>query len=410
MADRRGVAGALVAALCALLLPAAAITQEVPLYQHQPDQAPRWASPENPNAEPGAGGRENRGAKGHPFETIPAGGSLVLADIKGPGVIDRMWLTTLFRTPEVLRSLRLEIWWDGARTPAVSAPLGDFFLGGAGEMVRMETALFASPEGRSFVSYIPMPFRKGARIVLTNDGASEVMLLFYDVDFRRLKRVAPDTLYFHAWWSRDRATRLGEPFAILPRITGRGRFLGATVTVFTNPAYGKTWWGEGEMKIFLDGDRDLPTLIGTGTEDYIGSGWEQGSYVGRFQGSLIADADRGRWSFYRFHIPDPIFFNRDLRVALPQMGGAQKADVMRMMAAGVPLVPVNIAAGNRAAFVKLLDYDKPAPLAQQPDGWVDFYRSDDVSAVAYFYLDRPENGLPPIAPVAERVAGLRPPK
>jgi hypothetical protein len=400
----------LLAILCALLLPLSAFAQDGPLWQHQPDQAARWASPENPTAEKGAGGQENKGAKGHAFDTIPAGGTLVLADIKGPGVIDRMWMTTLFRTPEVLRSVRIEIWWDGAKTPAVSAPLGDFFLGGAGEMVPMETALFASPEGRSFVSYVPMPFRKGARVVLTNDGASEVLLAFYDVDFRRLKTVPGDALYFHAYWSRDRATKLGEAFQILPRIAGKGRFLGAAVTTFTNPAYGKTWWGEGEVKMYLDGDRDFPTLAGTGTEDYIGSGWEQGTYINRFQGSLVADAERGRWSYYRFHIPDPIFFNREFRVDLQQIGGAQKADVIRMMDAGVPLVPITIAPGGRDQFVKLLDYDKPAPLAQQPDGWTNFYRSDDVSAVAYFYLDRPENGLPRIAPVRDRIADLRPPK
>ena len=398
----------LLAALC-MLLPLPALAQEAPLYQHQPDQEPRWASPENPGAEKGAGGLENKGAKGHAFDTIAPGGTLVLANIEGPGIIDRMWMTTLFRTPEVLRSVRIEIFWDGARTPAVSAPLGDFFLGGAGEMVPMDTALFASPEGRSFVSYVPMPFRKGARVVLTNDGTSEVPLAFFDVNFRRLKRVPPDALYFHAWWSRNRATTLGEAFQPLPRIAGKGRFLGMAVTTFTNPLYGKSWWGEGEVKVFLDGDSDYPTLAGTGTEDYIGSGWEQGTYVGRYHGSLVADADRGRWSWYRFHIPDPIFFQREIRVDLQQIGGAQKADVMRMMAAGVPLVPISIAPGGRAQFVKLLDYDKPAPLAQQPDGWTNFYRSDDVSATAYFYLDRPENGLPPIAPVSERIAALRPP-
>jgi hypothetical protein len=397
-------------ACLALLLATPALAQEgAPLYQYQDDGEPRWASPENPEARKGAGGHENKGAKGHPFETIAPGQSLVLADIAGAGIIDRMWLTIFSRAPEVLRSLRLDIRWDGAKTAAVSAPLGDFFLGGSGEMVPMETALFASPEGRSFVSYVPMPFRKGARVTIANDGAAEVMLIFYDIDFRRLRKVAPDTLYFHAWWSRNRATELGRPFEILPRVSGRGRFLGTAVTTFTNPVYGKTWWGEGEVKMFLDGDRDLATLVGTGTEDYIGSAWEQGTYINRFQGSLVADAARGRWSYYRFHIPDPIFFARDIRVELPQMGGAMKPEVIRMMAAGVPMVPVTIAPGNREAFVKLLEFDKPAPLDKQPDGWTNFYRSDDVSAVAYFYLDRPENGLPPISPVAERTAALRPP-
>ena len=145
-------------ALAALVVgpaPAMAQADAAPLYQYQEGQRPHWASPENPTAAPGAGGRENRGAKGHAFETIPVGQSLVLADIRGAGIIDRMWMTVEDRSLDALRGLKLEIFWDGAATPAVSVPLGDFFLHGAGQMVPMETALLASPEGRSFVSYIP---------------------------------------------------------------------------------------------------------------------------------------------------------------------------------------------------------------------------------------------------------------
>jgi hypothetical protein len=397
----------LVAALLLLAgLPAQA--QEA-LYQYQ-DSEPRWASPENPKAEKGAGGRENQGAKGHAYETIAPGKALVLADIAGAGVIDRMWITVMDRSPEMLRSLRLDIFWDGAKTPAVSVPLGDFFLAGAGAPVPMETALVASPEGRSFVATIPMPFRKGARVVLTNESAKVLRQIYWDVDFRRVKRLADDALYLHALWRRDRATLLGEDFQLLPHVRGRGRFLGTAVTVFTNPAYGKSWWGEGEVKIYLDGDRDRPTLAGTGTEDYIGTGWGQGTYVHRYQGSPVADETGGRWTFYRFHVPDPIFFARGIRVDLQQVGGAMKAEVLRMMAQGVPLQPVSVATGSggRDGFVKLLD--KPTALAGLPDGWTNFHRSDDVSAVTWFYLDRPENGLPPLAPVAGRTAALRPPK
>jgi hypothetical protein len=399
----------LLALALALLLPVPALAQETPLYQYRSGEEPRWASPENPDAEKGGGGRENKGGKGHPFETIAPGQSLVLADVKGAGVIDRMWITIFDRSPAMLRGLRLDIYWDGAKAPAVSAPLGDFFLAGAGGLTPLDTAMIASPEGRSFVSYFPMPFRKGARVVVTNETGTVQPLVFWDVDYRALRRAPADALYFHAWWSRDRATRLGEDFRILPRVSGRGRFLGTSVTVFANPAYGASWWGEGEAKIYLDGDSANPTLNGTGTEDYVGSGWGQGAYANRFQGSPTADEVRGRWSFYRFHIPDPIFFARDISVALQQIGGAQKVEVLRMQAAGAPLVPVTIAAGGRAEFVKLLEQGTPGPLGAQPDGWTNFYRSDDVSAVAYFYLDRPENGLPPIASMAERTAALRPP-
>src|SRR3712207_5677796 len=219
--------------------PALAQAEPEPLYRFQSNAAPRWVSPENPTGAKGAGARENKGAKGHAFETIPVGGSHTLADIKGAGTIDRMWITIEDRSPEALRGLKFEIFWDGAASPAVSVPLGDFFLHGASEMVPMETALLSSPEGRSFVSYIPMPFRKGARIVVTNEAEKQVNLIFYDVNYRLLRSQPKDALYFHAWWSRERATALGRDFRILPRVSGRGRFLGASVTVLTNPVYEK---------------------------------------------------------------------------------------------------------------------------------------------------------------------------
>ncbi|ESQ87440.1 hypothetical protein ABAC460_19125 [Asticcacaulis sp. AC460] len=392
--------------LIAWLLPAAAHADD--LYTFKADQAPRWASPENAKAQPGAGGQKNRGAKGHAFETIAQGQSLVLADITGPGIIDRMWLTLQDRSPERLRSLRLDIYWDGAKTPAVSVPFGDFFLQNAGQMVTLDTALFSSPEGRSFISYIPMPFRKGARIVVTNESATEVPLFFYDVDYRAVA-VLDDALYFHAWWHRDRATELGKDFEILPKVTGRGRFLGASVNVQSNTAYEKTWWGEGEVKIWLDGDTTHPTLNGTGAEDYAGTGWGMGAYINRYQGAPVADETTGRWSFYRFHIPDPVFFAGNARVTLQQIGGAMKPDVIRLQKQGAKLIPVTIDPGGRKGFAQLLDSGKPLSDPSLPDGWTNFYRSDDVSAVAWFYLDRPENGLPPLAPVADRTADLRKP-
>ncbi|HLL02485.1 MAG TPA: glycoside hydrolase family 172 protein [Myxococcaceae bacterium] len=337
------------------------------------------------------------------------GRSHTLADIKGAGTIDRMWLTIEDRSPDALRGLRFEIFWDGAATPAVSAPLGDFFLHGASEMIPMETELLASPEGRSFVSYIPMPFRKGARIVVTNESAKQVNLIFFDINYRALRSQPKDALYFHAWWSRDQATKLGRDFRLLPRLQGRGRFLGTSVTVLTNPVYGKTWWGEGEVKIALDGDKENPSLVGTGTEDYIGTAWGQGAYINRFQGAPIADEPQGRWTFYRFHVPDPVWFAKDIEVSMQQLGGARKAIVLELQKQGAPLIPVTIDPGSRNNFQQLLVKDPPVQLSDPslPDGHTNFYRSDDVSAVAYFYLDRPENGLPPLAASSERTAALR---
>jgi hypothetical protein len=394
----------------ALTLATPSVAQEV--YELPKDEETRWISPENPAGAKGAGAQENKGGKGHAFDTIATGASRMLADIKGIGVIDRIWMTIEDRSPEALRGLRLEMFWDGAAVPAVSVPLGDFFLHGAGEMVPMETALFASPEGRSFVSYAKMPFRKGARIVVTNESGKPVNLIFFDVNYRALKRLPGDALYFHAWWSREKATQLGRDFRILPRIEGRGRFLGASVTVLTNPVYEKTWWGEGEVKIALDGDRAYPTLVGTGTEDYIGTAWGQGAYINRYQGAPIATWDGdGRWTFYRFHLPDPVYFRRDIEVSLQQIGGARKNIILGLIKKGAPLNPVTIDPGSRTNFRQLLTSGKDLADPTLPDGHTNYYRSDDVAAVAYFYLDRPGGALPPIAPGTERVTALRlPPK
>jgi hypothetical protein len=379
------------------------------LYRYKEDEQTHWASPENRSGSRGAGGLENKGAKGHAWDRMQPTERYVLADVKGAGIIDRIWITIDDRSPEALRGLKLQAWWDGASSPAVSVPLGDFFLHGAGEMVPMETALLASPEGRSFVSYVPMPFRKTARLVLTNETAKPINI-FYDVDYRMTPSQRDDTLYFHATWRRERATHPGEDFRILPAIQGRGRFLGTSVAVLTNPAYEKSWWGEGEVKVRLDGDRDAPTLVGTGTEDYIGTAWGQGAYINRYQGAPIASWDNGgRWTFYRFHVPDPIWFHEGIEVAIQQIGGAPKADVLRFIRAGAPLIPVSVDSGDRRGGFESLQSSGKRLQDVKLDGWTNYYRSDDVAAVAYFYLDRPEGVGPPLAPVIERTAALRPP-
>jgi hypothetical protein len=395
--------------LLAGAVPAQAQDDPAALYRFQEDGRPRWASPENREARKGAGGQENRGGKGHAFDTLPAGASITLADIEGAGIIDRMWITTEDRSPEMLRGLRLDIYWDGASKPAISVPLGDFFGAGAGALVPMETALVASPEGRSYVSYLPMPFRTGARLVVTNESGKQLNLIFWDVNYRHMAAPPRDALYLHAFWSRARRTEPGRDFQVLPRVQGKGRFLGTIVTTLTDPAYGKSWWGEGEAKIYLDGDGTHATLVGTGTEDYIGTGWGQGAYVNRFQGSLVADEPRGRWTYYRFHVPDPIFFDRDIRVDLQQIGGWPKDKVIELLKAGAKLKPVTIDPGQRTNFQQLLSSGKAVTDPGLPSGWTNFYRSDDVSAVAFFYLDAPVSGLPALASAADRLAALRPP-
>ena len=126
----------------------------------------------------------------------------------------------------MLRSLKIEMFWDGSVKPAVSAPFGDFFGVGPGQNTAFENELFASPEGKSFNCFLPMPFKKSAKIIVTNEGKQDLLMLFYDINFIKLKKWNKEDLYFHCYWHRDTATILGKDFEILPEINGKGRFLG----------------------------------------------------------------------------------------------------------------------------------------------------------------------------------------
>ena len=140
------------------------------LYRYDDSLKPRWSTPEGLNGTPGGAATENGGAKGHAFDSIKAGESRVLLDAKGPGLISRMWITVGDRSPEMLRSLKLEMFWDNEAKPAVSVPFGDFFGVGLGRTASFHNALFANAEGRSFLCFIPMPFRRAARIQVTNES------------------------------------------------------------------------------------------------------------------------------------------------------------------------------------------------------------------------------------------------
>lgn len=391
------------AALAALSLPAASASPS-PLYQFAHDRAPRWSSPENPNGLPGQGAQLNHGAKGRASVVVPAGATHRLLDVHGAGVVTRIWLTLSDRSPAMLRSLRLEMFWDGAGRPAVSVPLGDFFGVGLGRTASFQNALFASPEGRSFVCTIPMPFRTAARIQVTNESKQDLTHLFYDVDFLATPTPGADDLYFHAYWHREIATTLARDFELLPGVTGRGRFLGVNVGVTANRQYEGVWWGEGEVKAYLDGDRDWPTLAGTGTEDYIGTAWGQGAFCNDSTGCLVADEKNHQWCFYRYHLADPIFFHHACRVTWQQIGGAPKAKIVELQRAGVPLIPITIDTNGTLRHLYDGTTVTRADDRALPEGWMNIYRSDDVSATAYFYLDASATDLPALQPVAERTA------
>ena len=163
----------------------------------------RWASFENPTAGLSSGGMTNKGAKGYAFDTVNSGETKTLLEITHSGVITRIWMTISDRSPEMLRALRLEMFWEGSKRPAVSVPLGDFFGMGLGRRVPFECALFSDPEGRSLNCFIPMPFRKQAKVTLTNTSDKPLSHLFYDIDLLVGVTHTPDMCYFHSQWRRE---------------------------------------------------------------------------------------------------------------------------------------------------------------------------------------------------------------
>jgi hypothetical protein len=386
-----------------------------PLYHAAPPGVEtRWASFENLTAGRGTAGQANRGFKGAACKFIAPGETQVLLDFHGSGLITRFWMTQPDRTPEMLRSLRLEMFWDGAVTPAVSAPLGDFFGAALGRLDGPFTnELFSSPEGKSFNCFIPMPFRTHARVTLTNEHPEKWGRTYYDIDFLSGVQHPPETLYFHAHWRRDNPNDLGQPFVLLPEVRGRGRFLGTSFGINTDPAYLGAWWGEGEFKAWLDGDGEFPTLCGSGEEDYIGTGWGQGEYSHPTQGCLLSSRRPeggypGSYSMYRFHTVDPVYFHQSFRAAIDTLGGTPKDHFLRLQAGGAEAVPCLFSHGKTRQLLLDPVPDPPVDLADPacPNGFVLFTRRDDWCGTSYFYLDRPENDLPPLAPLEARLANL----
>ena len=269
--------------------------------------------------------------------------------------------------------------------------------------------MFFSPtrkEGRFYVLFQCL-LKKAQKFRSPTNRQKGCRIFFFDINFERVEKWNSNYLYFHSFWSRDTASRLAEDFELLPSVRGKGRFLGVNVGLNANPIYENYWWGEGEVKMYIDGDKEFPTLVGTGTEDYIGTGWGQGEFFNDYSGCLIANKDSISWAFYRYHVPDPIYFRRDLKVTLQQMGGNRKDLVIALQNKGVPMIPVGID-----------DLKKVHPLYKKgtvvklnapglPEGFSNFYRSDDVSATAYFYLDQPSTSLPGMQSLDIRLYKLR---
>jgi len=366
-----------------------------------------WVSPENPSGAKGSAGTTNKGAKGRAFITLETGKKVEVLNTIGSGIVRRMWLSgTIPRSADQMQHVRIEMYWDGSKTPAVSAPIGDFFGLGLGKSKAYKNALFSNPEGRSFNFAIPMPFKKSAKIVLVNESNSHA-LIWYDINYT-LEKVPEDAMYFHAYWNHVSKTTLGTDYEILPTLKGKGRFIGSNISVISDSLLRNTWFGEGEVKVYLDGDNKLPSLSGTGTEDYIGSGWGQGEYQDLHQGSLISDDKNGVYCFYRYHVPDPIFFNSDCKVTLQQIGNSSVENIRALLKKGANIKPVFFIKQGSSSDIFNLKDNPPITYGLLDTNFVDgihnsffdssnfgmnFYRTDEVSSTAYFYLTKPTNNL-----------------
>jgi hypothetical protein len=379
-------------ACVALLAASSASAQQ--LYEIPPGVETRWYSFENPDGKPGAGGRAQEGRKGAASRSLAAGETAVLADVAGPGVVRRIWLTVPGQV-ETLRGWVVRMYWDGQDWPSVEAPLQDFFGLPFARQAPFESVFFSSPEGRSFNSVVPMPFRRRARITLANESPKPAPL-FYDVDVTVGDALPADLAYFHARYRRENPTTPKQDFEVLPRVSGRGRYLGANVGVRATRHRRPAWFGEGELKLYVDGDREWPTLVGTGTEDLVGSAWGLGRFAHLFQGAPLTDERDGVWGFYRYHVPDPVYFKEAVRVTLQQIAGASLSDLRKLPEADRPELVRNHRRFDPSAYAR----------AEDETRWENFETPQDVCATAYWYQTLPSPRWPALEAYADRVRDL----
>jgi len=298
----------------------------------------RSISPENPTGEKGKGGMATEGVssrsardlgqgwKVNPYVRIQPGQTHVVADIQDQGAIQQIWMTPTGHW----RFSILRIYWDGADTPAVECPVGDFFACGWNRYAQVSSLPVCVNPGSAFNCYWEMPFRKSCRITVTNI-AEEEMVLYYQVNYT-LTEVPDDCAYFHAQFRRTNPLPYKSAYTILDGVSGRGQYVGTYMAWGVNNC---GWWGEGEIKFYLDGDGDFPTICGTGTEDYFcgsynfdvgkdSSGYREFTtpYAGLPQ-VIRPDglySSQTRFGLYRWHIMDPVRFERDLRVTIQALG------------------------------------------------------------------------------------------
>jgi len=294
-------------------------------------------SPENPSGEKGKGGMATEGTgaraardlgqgwKVSPSIVIQPGQTYTLADIDGSGEIEHIWMTPTGNW----RLSILRMFWDNEPDPSVEVPVGDFFAMGWGKYARIASLPVCVNPGSAFNSYWPMPFRRHAKLTLENLD-DKPMTVYYQIDFSKTP-VPMDAAYFHAQFRRVNPLPYKQVYTILDGVKGRGQYVG---TYLAWGVHNNGWWGEGEIKFYLDGDKEFPTINGTGTEDYFNGSYnfenqethQYETFTSPYSGLAQVIKPDGlyqsqqRFGLYRWHIPDPIRFERDLRVTIQDLG------------------------------------------------------------------------------------------
>jgi hypothetical protein len=265
------------------------------------------------------------GWKVNPYVIIAKGETLTIAEMEGPGAIQHILMTPTGNWRQAI----LRFYWDNEKEPSVEVPVGDFFCMGWNEFAALNSLPVTVNPGSAFNCYWKMPFRKKCRITVENLDTNTDMRLYYSVDYA-LGDIGKDEAYFHAQYRRSNTTQ-GAMHTIIDGVKGRGQYVGTYMAVRVN---NDGWWGEGELKFYLDGDKDFATIVGTGTKDYFGGSYnfenkktkKYQTYTTPYTGLVqVINPDsiyvpQQKFGMYRWHITDPIRFERDLKVTIQDLG------------------------------------------------------------------------------------------
>ena len=253
-----------------------------------------------------------------------AGETVVLADLNGPGIVTHIWLTVADNEYGWPRLARLRVYYDGAKTPSVDAPLGDFFGVGHGYERDLDSLVVRNSSfGRARNCYWPMPFRKSIRITLTNEGRRRMTSFYYHVDWQKQASLPEDIGYFHAYYRQDSPPPAGKNYTVLD-VRGVGHYVGTVLNIIQTQI---GWFGEGDDLFYVDGER-APRIEGTGSEDYFNDAWGLRVSSGPWTGIPVAEGEGvgARLTGYRWHVPDPVPFSKSLRVEIEHAGWTYNAD------------------------------------------------------------------------------------